>query len=275
MTPRRLYWTQTLATSPPWIGRLFFWLGRCLYIGPGGRTALHAHHALQIAVALDGELRVRGSENADWVCHLAIAVAPDAPHQLEHDGRWLALLYADPEMPRISSAAQPAIHVVDTPLGDAREGLLACWNGTAGAARANQCAEILLHAIVPRSTVNQPPPSMDLRVAAAVSAIQSASGRVSKIAGVADSVGLSESRLAHLFRDQVGLPLRRYALWVRLCTAVQMLGTGRNLSDAAHAAGFADHAHFTRTFRQMFGLAPNQIAAGEFMKVEPLFSTAT
>ncbi|HMR80135.1 MAG TPA: AraC family transcriptional regulator, partial [Polyangiaceae bacterium] len=253
------------------IGRLFFWLGRCLYIGPGGRTALHSHHALQIAVALDGELRVRGSENADWVCHFAIAVAPDAPHQLEHDGRWLALLYADPEMPRISSAAQPAIRVIDTPLGDAREELRACWNGAAGAARASQCAEVLLNAVAPGSKLIP----MDSRVAAAVTAIQSVSGRVSKVAAVADSVGLSESRLAHLFRDQVGLPLRRYALWVRLCTAVQMLGTGRNLSDAAHASGFADHAHFTRTFRQMFGLVPSQIAAAEFMKVEPLFSTAT
>jgi len=32
---------------------------------------------------------------------------------------------------------------------------------------------------------------------------------------------LSESRLMHLFTEQIGIPLRRYVLWLRLMTAVQ------------------------------------------------------
>jgi AraC-like DNA-binding protein len=32
-----------------------------------------------------------------------------------------------------------------------------------------------------------------------------------------------------------------------------------SLTEAADAAGFADSAHFSRTFRAMFGLTPSQI----------------
>lgn len=34
------------------------------------------------------------------------------------------------------------------------------------------------------------------------------------------------------------------------------MGSGSSLTEAAHAAGFADSAHFSRTFRRMFGVAP-------------------
>jgi len=53
---------------------------------------------------------------------------------------------------------------------------------------------------------------------------------------------LSESRLQHLFRDQVGVPIRRYLLWHRYLTALSLLADGASVTRAAHAAGFADSA---------------------------------
>nr|WP_244505923.1 MULTISPECIES: helix-turn-helix domain-containing protein [Pseudomonas] len=69
-------------------------------------------------------------------------------------------------------------------------------------------------------------------------------------------VHLSPTRFSHWFVEQTGLPLRSYRKWSRLVAALQNIAAGRSLTEAAHAAGFADAAHFSRTFRNLFGLDP-------------------
>lgn len=77
---------------------------------------------------------------------------------------------------------------------------------------------------------------------------------------VAAAAGLSESRLAHLFRAEVGLTFRAYARWFQLGRAARAIAVGKSLTEAAHSAGFSDLAHFTRTFVAMFGLAPTEVS---------------
>jgi AraC-like DNA-binding protein len=67
-------------------------------------------------------------------------------------------------------------------------------------------------------------------------------------------VGLSDSRLMHVFTTSVGIPLRRYILWLRLQRAYgEMMMLGATLTEAAHRAGFADAAHMSRTTKRMCG----------------------
>lgn len=70
--------------------------------------------------------------------------------------------------------------------------------------------------------------------------------------------GLSPSRFRRVFAQEVGLPFRRYVLWRRLRLAVTELGAGADVTTAAHAAGFADLAHFSRTLKAMFGVTATQ-----------------
>jgi AraC-like DNA-binding protein len=51
--------------------------------------------------------------------------------------------------------------------------------------------------------------------------------------------------------------LRQYILWRRFVSVWQHRMDGASLAAAAHAAGFADSAHLTRTSRRMFGIAPS------------------
>jgi AraC-like DNA-binding protein len=74
------------------------------------------------------------------------------------------------------------------------------------------------------------------------------------LAAAAKSADLSPGRLRHLFVEQTGLPFRTYLLWLRLTKAVAVFASGGSLTEAAHQAGFSDSAHFSRTFRRMFGL---------------------
>ena len=73
------------------------------------------------------------------------------------------------------------------------------------------------------------------------------------------AVHISPSRLIHLFREQVGVPIRRFTLWSRLRQVVRLAIDGATLTEAAHAAGFSDAAHMSNTFRQMFGFAPSAL----------------
>ena len=65
---------------------------------------------------------------------------------------------------------------------------------------------------------------------------------------------------------------RRYLLWRKLSLAMSAFGRGGNLSEAAHAAGFSDSAHLTRTFYQMFGLAPSvMVGTADFYEIPAPF----
>ena len=75
------------------------------------------------------------------------------------------------------------------------------------------------------------------------------------LSNAAGLVGLSRHRLRHLFVEQTGLQLRTYLLWLRLTRGLQSYARGSSLTEAAHDAGFSDSAHFSRTFRRMFGTA--------------------
>jgi len=90
------------------------------------------------------------------------------------------------------------------------------------------------------------------------------------VEAIAQAVGLSEGRLVHLFKEQVGIPIRRYLLWLRLVHASGNLFENVSLTTAAHNAGFADSAHFTRTFRKMFGVTPSELFKNSrFVQVIP------
>lgn len=74
------------------------------------------------------------------------------------------------------------------------------------------------------------------------------------MSAIAEAVHLSPERFRHLFLRETGIQFRPYVLWLRLEVAVGLYGAGRSLTEASHAGGFADSAHFSRTFKRMFGV---------------------
>ncbi|WP_405420430.1 helix-turn-helix domain-containing protein [Streptomyces erythrochromogenes] len=89
-----------------------------------------------------------------------------------------------------------------------------------------------------------------------------AAGGPVRITELAARTGVSAGRLGHLFGEQLGLPFPAWVRWARLRAAMDAARGGANLTEAAHAAGFADGAHLTRTFRAMFGITPSRALGG-------------
>ena len=97
----------------------------------------------------------------------------------------------------------------------------------------------------------------DPRVLAAVDYIRERVDQAVSLAEVAAVAKLSPGRFRHLFVAETGMPLKTYVLWRRLLHVWTLLMAGETLSAAAHAAGFSDSAHLSRTARTMFGLPPS------------------
>jgi AraC family transcriptional regulator len=75
---------------------------------------------------------------------------------------------------------------------------------------------------------------------------------------VARSVGCSPYHLSRLFRRETGLPIHRYLTRLRLGAALERLAGGeRDITRLALELGFADHSHFTTSFRREFGIPPS------------------
>jgi AraC-like DNA-binding protein len=261
------------ADEKGWRARWYLWDGGFLTLGRGtGIVPPHEHHAIQVTIGLDGPIGLRRPDEA-WQVVAGGMVAPDVPHQLDTMGTLQAILFVDPEThegrwlrralrtpiaeipwPRLE-ASVPALRAVCEEPVDAPE-----------AAR-------LIHAVV-RGLCAGPPPqqALDSRILRALEVIRRMDTARISLKDVARAVFLSPSRLQHLFSEQVGLPFRRYVLWRRLTRAMLAVGRGSTLSAAAHACGFADSAHLTRTCYQMLGQPPSMLMRpGEFHEIPAPF----
>jgi AraC family transcriptional regulator len=86
------------------------------------------------------------------------------------------------------------------------------------------------------------------------------------LSGLARAAGCSPYHLTRIFRQEVGMPLHRYLLWVRLSAALDRVAEGEtNLSALAFELGFSSHSHMTAAFRRMFAVTPKGFrgAAGQ------------
>jgi AraC-like DNA-binding protein len=82
------------------------------------------------------------------------------------------------------------------------------------------------------------------------------------LAEVGTHVGLSPFRIARLFRASTGSTIHGHRVEMRLRAAVDRLADGESdLTGLALDLGFADHAHFTNTFRRRFGMPPSRYRA--------------
>jgi AraC-like DNA-binding protein len=226
--------------------------------GPGGRSASHAHHAMHVVVSLAGELRVRAGHTA-WVRAAGVLTAPDAPHAIDARGSEVLIVFVDPESEAgqsMRAALGGSVRALDARERDALvEGVTPREiMGPGGAAWTSRVVAVL------RGEQGLPPRAVHPRVRRLLRLLQELPpGGDASLEALAREVGLSPGRLMHVFTESIGVPLRSYLAWLRLQRAAAAVVANRPLGEAAHAAGFADASHMSRTFRRMLGVAPSDL----------------
>ena len=254
--------------TPSW----YLWDGGFLAIGRSeGVVPPHSHHAIQIVIAVEGTVGIRG-QRGDWRMGSGVAVRPDIMHSYNANGAVGAMLFVDPESLEgvwLRSSLREEITVAPS------SRLVSC----AGELRrfldqpfeSLEIGALIKHCVQALSTGAPPSRRLDERVTRVLSAIREADDLRMSIEDAAAMIFLSPSRFAHLFKQQVGLPFRRYMLWRKLARAVLLIGREGAIATAAHAADFADAAHLTRTFYQMFGMPPSVMMRGDFFEIPSPF----
>ncbi|MDB5655402.1 MAG: transcriptional regulator, AraC family [Tardiphaga sp.] len=76
------------------------------------------------------------------------------------------------------------------------------------------------------------------------------------IGDIASRYGMSRENFTRTFSRRFGMPPHAFRIVARLNTARRRIGTGESLAAMAAELGFADHSHFGRHFRRVFGVTP-------------------
>lgn len=91
---------------------------------------------------------------------------------------------------------------------------------------------------------------------------------IHQIKYLSQKMHISESRLAHLFKKETGIPLKSYIVLRKLQSAYELIFNGKNITTAALNSGFDSPSHLAYTNKMMTGMsATNIIRDSRFLKV--------
>jgi AraC-like DNA-binding protein len=209
-------------------------------------TSPHALHSVSVIVGLDSDVEVTTARGV--VRGSAVVVAPDTVHTSHSAGPALTLTF-DPELcpavaafartegtttirepARVVRAHGPSLTTRDTLVGVGTE-IASHFSGST--------------------------PQRDRRIARLLDELRDPGADRARVVA---RTGLSSAHVAALFVRDVGVAMRTFLLWRRLLHGLARVGPV-DLTTAAHAAGFADLAHFSRTCRRMLGYSPSWLQA--------------
>lgn len=259
---KRLNETADIAPRPiAGIGRVLLWTGGSLWIGrQAGRVSPHAHHAIQISLALSGRLQFR-SDPGEWAEYIGALIRPHHRHQFDGCGESVAQIFVEPEtvLGRALLQGHGAAGIDRLPdalaerLAQPLRADLAADASNAQLIATSRRALDLLAGGTPAAL------TVDPRIARAIEHVRARMHGPVSLAEAAAVAHLSPSRFRHLFAAQTGIAFRPYLLWARVEAAVGAAMSGQSWTEAAQDWGFADSAHLSRTCRRMFGLAPSML----------------
>jgi AraC-like DNA-binding protein len=249
---------------------IYLWNSRLLFATNSMQTDFHSHYAATLAISLKEEITIE-TENSRETYRVAL-LGPNTYHRTISPGVEMISLLIDPETYEyraISDSVRTGeIKRIEyknfIPLVDR------LWDFYNGFLEDNAAWDLHIDLLQSVQVFKKLNTNLDDRIVQIAKKIRSEIPDSIRMKEIGKDFSISEDRLIRLFKENLGIPLRRYLLWVRVLRATKLLKDGINLTEAAHSAGFSDSAHFTRTFKEMFGFVPS-LFFGHLKSVEVRF----
>jgi AraC-like DNA-binding protein len=202
-------------------------------------------------------------EGGLWAYYRGAVIPSDLPHEYRAVGKIVANIFFEPETPSgrkiLERFGTGRIGRIDPDQVDelARPVSAAFEQDASNEELARACSNFVSQL----AGEERPRRVTDQRVLRVIDYVMERLHEPITLADGARIAGLSEGRFRHLFVEETGVAFRPYLLWTRLNHALGLASRGESLTEAAHAANFADSAHLTRTCRRMFGVLPSALPA--------------
>ncbi|UXX79699.1 helix-turn-helix transcriptional regulator [Reichenbachiella carrageenanivorans] len=231
-----------------------------IFLGKIKDNAQHQHYALQLTIAVNDAFELT-SEEGKRVAQ-SVVVHPQVPHQLDSRDQQVLVILFNP-----ASAVGHFLHKHQTsqPVEEYDEewiGYLRMFaqdllkneinEKTFLSACINSMAEYNVRCLSAKHEV-------DKRILATLQYLDRHTRSVVSLEEMAEEMCLSESRFQHLFKEHTGLSYRRMQLWKRLVASFDQAKSVKTLTELAHLSGFSDSAHYSKTFKESFGLRPSEL----------------
>ncbi|QTN28519.1 AraC family transcriptional regulator [Rhodoferax sp. AJA081-3] len=228
---------------------------RALYQGELPATGWHRHASPVLLMGLSGRFALHlppnglGGSCVVQTCHSAL-VDTGVEHVFDPCGEQVVTMYLEPDSPEARSLR---------PHFAAQGGVIF---DPAVAVQSRSSMDAYLRSFDLPSLLQLDCPAMaplDSRVARSLLVLRQTGGLVAGRDAAAAMAHLSASRFNHLFRAEMGVSFRSYRVWSQVRAAMVALAANPTLTHAALDAGFVDSSHFSRMFRQTFGMTPSSV----------------
>jgi len=243
--------------------KLYIWKNSRLYIGtdhiPFRKYTLAWS---QLLVSIHGEMRIQlegGSEMTTRSCMIKSGTDVNEAY-INTSNAVIAIYYLNPisqdflilqnqmvnarkgvcyNHPKENNLVQQLLHIFEKPLSSYQAYLL--------------CQEAIIQSHLRQMIVKE----FDPRIIETLQNIRETFRDDLSVSDYATNVHLSESRLNKLFKEEIGIPITKYRLQLRLSVGIILLAAGYTVTDAAYGAGFSSSAHFSTCFSNMIGIQPS------------------
>jgi AraC-like DNA-binding protein len=228
------------------------------FLGSFSDNRFHKNHALQLSIAVNQPVTIKTSQR-NYTSEGAIIVQANFWHQLSCDGVHLILLFNPIVSPRYFPGFlnQSSVYTLKEPwVVSISKIARSVFKGDSDKkqlveAVSQHLREEGLHDFGDKSIP-------DKRIVKGLNYLSNHPDRIVPLEEIADFCFLSPSRFLHLFKSCTGVPYRQVQLWNRLRQSVPYL-QHQSITQTAHQFGFTDSSHYSRAFKNMFGLTPRRM----------------
>ena len=208
-------------------------------------TEKHAHYAIEIVFCTEGLFSIT-TNISEYKNIKSVIIPSNIPHSFNCIHATCNLLFLDPLsnvgtyfLQQYNLASQKSI-IINPPGLDQ-------FN-------TNGAFDI---ALMLNSTTTNHPKNVDPRISKCIETMNAlVMDNKLTVSQLSKASFLSESRLAHLFKKQLGISVHQCILWKKILLAVLKSREGYSLTECAHYVGFSDSSHFNKVFYKMFGVNP-------------------